>query len=394
MSYSDINSDDFWSGCTTRKFYQLLELEYSEMGLDPRIDNAFKFAVKLGLQHTEDVCIFCSKPCKIFYRSDRNSCLLRCSNCGKKFSAYDGTFKGKCGNISWAGILTFIWHYLGLECTSANSAFAAGISTKAAVDWSNHLRLVMLIALHNMTSFKIGGPNKTVEIDETLICKRKYEKGCKLKSAKWVVGGICRQDDSCFICQVNDRSENTLNWVISKFVKSGSLVLTDEWKGYNHINDLDGLEIEHRTVNRSEDFVNPEMGDNMQKIERLLGCLKNEKNLPKHYTEDLLDSYIYSFMYKRFMNWSAKKPGERFQIFVKHLCMIYPGSGRIPKWKEPETVPIAPVSNIKKKEKNTKEIKSDSSTEKVNKTRKKRSLPKGESSSVGTKLQKMGKKDQ
>ncbi|XP_023227886.1 uncharacterized protein LOC111628347 [Centruroides sculpturatus] len=203
----------------------------SELGLESIIDKAFKFAVKLELQPIDGVCSLCSKTCKIYYRSDRKSYLLRCSNCGRKYSVYDGTFKGKCGNILWGGILSFIWHYLCLECTSRNSAVVADISRKAGIDRSNHIHLVMLIAMNNMTSFKIGGLNKTVELDETVICKRKYEKGCILKSTKWVVGGICKEDNSCFICEVNDKSETTLNSVVPKFVNSDSLVITDEWKG-------------------------------------------------------------------------------------------------------------------------------------------------------------------
>ncbi|XP_023242651.1 uncharacterized protein LOC111640822 isoform X1 [Centruroides sculpturatus] len=349
MDHLDIKSEDFWKKCTTRQFYQLLESEYLELGLDSRISSDFKFAVSLGIQHIEDVCKICSKKCKIMYRSDRNSCVLRCQYCRHNSSAFDGTFKGKCGKISWAAILSFIWHYVGLECTSSNSAIAAGISKKAAVDWCNYIRFVMLVALHNMTSFKIGGPNKTVEIDETVIYKHKYEKGRKLKSTKWVVGGICREDNSCFICQVNDFSETTLNWIIYKFVNSGSVVNTDEWKGYNNIDKLEGINIEHRMVNHSENFVNPDMGVHTQNIKRLWGYLKNKKNLPKHYTEDLSDSYMYSFMYKKFLNWPSKNPGERFYIFIKHLRNIYPGSGKIPIWKEPESVPAPPVSKNKKK---------------------------------------------
>ncbi|XP_023236594.1 uncharacterized protein LOC111635761 [Centruroides sculpturatus] len=231
MSDLDITSREFWRGCTSQDFFSPLESDYLELGLDPRIDKGFKFAVKLGLQHVADICSKCSKPCKIVYRDDRKSCAMRCQKCCNNSSAFEGTFKGKFGKILWSSILSFVWHYLALDCSTTVSANAAGISNKAAVDWSNHVRFVMLVALHNILSFKIGGPGKTVELDETVICKRKYEKGRKLKSTKWVVGGICREDKSCFVCQVNDRSETTLNWIVCKFVNSGSTVLTDEWKG-------------------------------------------------------------------------------------------------------------------------------------------------------------------
>ncbi|XP_067140597.1 poly [ADP-ribose] polymerase 2-like isoform X2 [Centruroides vittatus] len=204
----------------------------------------------------------------------------------------------------------------------------------------------MLIALNNMASFKIGGPNKTVEIDETVVCKRKCEKDCI--STKWVVRGICREDKNCFICQFNERSETALNWVVDKYVNSGSIIITDGWKGYNHADE--GINNEHRTVNHSKDFVNPKTGHHTQNIEQLWGYLKNKKHPPKHYTNDISDSYMYLFMYKKFMNWPIRKPGERFQIFIKHLTMIYSGIGKTPKWLEPDFVPSAPLPNINKKE--------------------------------------------
>ncbi|XP_067123955.1 uncharacterized protein [Centruroides vittatus] len=243
MGDVDLSSKEFWAKCTTGKFYKMMETDYSELGLNPAIDNAFEFAVKLGIQQIESTCSTCDKTRKIHYGSERNECRLTCSSCAVKYSVYEGTFKSKCGRLSWGCILSFIWHYLCLECGATISALASGISRKASVDWSNHIRLVMMISLSNtMTSFKIGGPNKIVEIDETVICKRKYEKGRLSKSTKWVVGGICRQDGNCFICQVNDRSEQTLNWIVYKYVNSGSLIITDEWKGYNHIDDIEGVD--------------------------------------------------------------------------------------------------------------------------------------------------------
>ncbi|XP_067121834.1 zinc finger protein 585A-like [Centruroides vittatus] len=197
------------------------------------------------------------------------SVAMRCVYCKKNSSAFEGTFRGKCRRISWGIVFSFVWHLLCLECTLKNAAFACSISSHTSVDWANYFRLVMMIAVENVSSFKIGGPGRTVEIDETVIARRKYEKGRKLKGTTWVVGGVCREDNACFVCKVNDRSEETLNWIISKFVKSGSTVFTDEWKGYNHIDDLEGVEIVPKTVNHSKNFVDPQTGVvHTQKIER------------------------------------------------------------------------------------------------------------------------------
>ncbi|XP_023231532.1 uncharacterized protein LOC111631509 [Centruroides sculpturatus] len=289
---------------------------------------------------------------KISYRNDTSSVYFRCRKCNvNNTSAFEGTFEGKFGKMSWGTILAFVWHLICIDGSSKSSCLAVAVSHTTGIDWANFVRHAMMVSLFNLTSLKIGGPGKTVEIDETVVSKRgKYERGRTLKgTTKWVVGGICREDKNCFLCFVNDRFEASLNMVVSEFVRSGSTIYTDQWKGYNHIGELEGMEIKHATVNHSEHFVNPLDGVHTQSIERLWGILKNRKNLPIHYTEELHDSYLYAFMYRKHPKWESLKPVERFGTFCEHLRKIYPEADRAPEWKEPETVPAAPEAIPKKR---------------------------------------------
>ena len=75
-----------------------------------------------------------------------------------------------------------------------------------------------------------------VEIDETKVGKRKYNRG-RMVEGSWVLGmidlGTCEVSMSEIrleICPNNDRSSSTLTKLIGKYVKKGTTIITDLWK--------------------------------------------------------------------------------------------------------------------------------------------------------------------
>ena len=59
-------------------------------------------------------------------------------------------------------------------------------------------------------SEKLGGPGRTVEIDEAKIGRRKYNRG-RLIKGQWIFGGYERDSKKIFIVPVEDRTgRNTL----------------------------------------------------------------------------------------------------------------------------------------------------------------------------------------
>jgi transposase-like protein len=129
-------------------------------------------------------------------------------------------------------------------------------------DWGMFCREVMLAFLQR-NSAKIGGPNKTVEIDKSKFGRRKYHRGHPVKG-QWVFGGVERESGQTFLVPVQDRAADTLLAVIRDWLEPGTTVISDCWGAYNN---LGSLGYEHRTVNHSIWFKNPISGAHTNTIE-------------------------------------------------------------------------------------------------------------------------------
>ena len=78
------------------------------------------------------------------------------------------------------------------------------LATNTGVDWDSFCREVCEITLM-CGSCKIGGREKTVQIDESKHGKQKYQSGHRVKG-QWVFGGIEEDSRKCFIFPVSFQS--------------------------------------------------------------------------------------------------------------------------------------------------------------------------------------------
>jgi len=78
------------------------------------------------------------------------------------------------------------------------------------------------------SSQKIGGPNKTVEIDDSKFGQRKYNWGNKV-NGQWVFGGVKRKPGKPFPVPVPDRNADTSKAIIRDWIEPGTKVTSDCW---------------------------------------------------------------------------------------------------------------------------------------------------------------------
>ena len=80
-------------------------------------------------------------------------------------------------------------------------------SRHTIAEWGMFCRETMLVYLEGCCE-KLGGPNKTVEIDESKFGRRKYHRGHTVKG-QWVFGGIERESGGKFLLPLLDRTAKT-----------------------------------------------------------------------------------------------------------------------------------------------------------------------------------------
>uniref|UniRef100_A0A182NVN4 DDE_Tnp_IS1595 domain-containing protein n=1 Tax=Anopheles dirus TaxID=7168 RepID=A0A182NVN4_9DIPT len=144
--------------------------------------------------------------------------------------------------------------------------------------------------LVELTGSIIGGPGKTVEIDETLLCKRKYNRGrINSSNCQWLVGGACRETKEIFLKREANRKDYN--------VAAGTRIITDCWGGYNQLANVGFL---HDTVNHSTHFVNPEDSNvHTQMVENFWRWLKDYLKKKGTNRAVNLNFYLAEYVFRR-----------------------------------------------------------------------------------------------
>jgi IS1 family transposase len=176
----------------------------------------------------------------------------------------------------------------------------------------HHFRQLVASSLTNDDQ-TIGGEGFEVEIDETKLGNRKYNRGHRVEGV-WILGGVERTSQrKIFLEEVEDRSAATLLQVISRHVLPGSIVMTDMWRGYSSLTRELGME--HRTVNHSVEFKNSVDGTCTNTIEGTNNALKI-KIRPRNRVQGI-EEHLFEFI------WRRKHASDLWNGFLKALRDIH-----------------------------------------------------------------------
>ncbi|XP_047488392.1 uncharacterized protein LOC125038837 [Penaeus chinensis] len=246
-----------------------------------------------GVLPLEVNCPRCKKPCH--YRAERHTWYCgaytkipktkRRKQCCYSASDFNGSFLSGA-RIEPYKVMCFVNHFLSRHWDYQTVSQCLGISTGTRSTWQKYCSEVTEHWLDNQEP--IGGPDIVVDIDETLFGKMKYEKGKSL-SQIWVFGGIERDSKNYFIVPLEEPLSQNLMSLIQKYIRPGSVIVSNRWNAYSSINDYDYV---HQVINHSGDSTDEENAEaHTQSIELLWHDIKEftlaPGNRPQFYKQYL-----------------------------------------------------------------------------------------------------------
>jgi transposase-like protein len=222
-------------------------------------------------------------------------CSFRCTTgrCRQEFSIRKHTFF--YGSRLKSCQILYLAHLWLNKVTYASAIGITGHSSNTIVSFYKHFRNLIASTL-NEDDHVIGGPGIIVEVDETKLGKRKYNRGHRVEGV-WIVAGVERTEQRrIFLIQVETRDATTLMTIIKKHVAPGSVIHTDLWKGYTALKE--NIDFEHKTVNHSKFYKDPETGTHTNTIEGTNNGLKLRIPVRSRVHKGI-DEHLFEFIWRR-----------------------------------------------------------------------------------------------
>jgi transposase-like protein len=262
-------------------------------------EKAILYLIENNYVNKVEKCYKCGSETKLY----SNKKLFICKNykCRKSFSPFTGTIFQKMKLP--LNIQLHILNYFLLKMPCSSIAATLQLSKNTITLYNRLFRKYLKNKVYFNRNRRIGGRNKTVELDETKIGKRKYNKGHKVEGA-WVIGGIERsmlknkvknENKRLFLVPIEKRDINGIDKIIQKYVKKGTTLYTDLWKGYNN---LKNIGYKHKTVNHSKNFKDPVTGVHTNTIEGTWNALK-QSIIPRNRNKKDILLYLREYQWRK-----------------------------------------------------------------------------------------------
>ena len=280
-------------------------------------EELIQWLTEFGLLAKNKKCQVCDSPLTLIKCSSMvDNRRWKCYNCREwKDGIRKNTFFEK-SRLS-LGQTVLIIYYWATDVPVRICVTHLGISKKTIVDYYNFLREICSAALIQDTCM-FGGPGVIVEVDETVITKRKYNRGRHIPE-QWVFGMYCTRLRRGMMWFVPNRKAETLLPYIQKYIIPGSIVMTDCSNSYFRVGELG---YKHETVNHSLNFSDPLTGACTNGVEGFWSRCKKRLRRLNGSTKNLKPSYLDEYLWRQIHHWGEDK--DAFLTIIEHIAKQHP----------------------------------------------------------------------
>ena len=184
------------------------------------------------------------------------------------------------------------------------------------VDWIQYCRDVALEYFTNHHK-QLGGPGSLVEIDESIFAQRKNNVG-RVVPDQWVFGAYEPATKKGFLLPVPRRDAVTLLPIIIRWIAPGTTIWSEQWAAYNN---LANISFQHRTVNHTLHFVDPNTLLTMNRVEAMWQHAKSKlKAMMGPTNRDMIQDHLAEFMWSQRFNDS---PFYNFWHQIKNVLYYF-----------------------------------------------------------------------
>jgi len=282
-----------------------------------------KWLQNMKLLPTKRLCE-CGNFMVLKYKSNQTAPTWRCNRnkCKKEKGFMIGSWFEGC-HLSFKDIFQLSYYWSRQTHSVEEIQFdlqrngGGTISEHTIVDYNNLFRQVCSWYF-TRNPIKIGGPGTVVEIDETVLTKRKYNRGQLRAETQWFFGGVERGSNRCFLIPVERRNADTLLPLIEQYILPGTTIISDCWAAYGGIERMQ-QQYTHYNVNHSQNFVDPVTGAHTNTIEGTWAYFKCRHKEEHGTSRELFASYISQFIWRKIF----RGPDTMYHLWSQ-IAYLYP----------------------------------------------------------------------
>lgn len=236
-------------------------------------------------------CETCNMP--MLLNLKRESYRHTCQGKRKELSMWKNTLFSK-SKLSPNKIMKMLYNFL--LCDTHKSIKTRGGHGNTTVTQLIRDANQMITNMIEPEDTMVGGVGIIVEIDESKLSKRKYNKGHRVNGV-WVIGGVeITAERKMFAIPVEKRDAETIAEIINTHVIPGSIIRTDCWRGYGFLSK--SSDYIHEKVNHSLHFKDPTTQVHTNTIEGTWAAIKS-KIAKRYRCEGGIENHIHAFIWRR-----------------------------------------------------------------------------------------------